>query len=445
MRVAVGLGEVPGERTIVCWDRPVEEKETMTESRQDADSEKDGEPEVTGASTDGGNDKDPEVALPPDTEEETKKFYVGFSNRAKGDRGRQQPSPLSIRNVAVRPVPDDLVAKIETLQEADWQQAALDDMDDDPQRKALFQEYLEQCAKAKARALKFGLDYTAPAPPAAFLPWSQARRLQANPKEGFITGLDLMDPEEKAKVEKRKARFGEAVLESTEEKLPLEQAWDNEELVRPFRVDPDPSLWKTPGPVRFFGPPPTWVPEKVHVFSIDWAAFKQIRTNDLMQHFSVCGPTYVEWLGDLSCNIHFPDPFSAARALEHMSQALDKDLGNKGWRLGHQLVRKVANDRYGRRGTTARLLLRSATSQDVLEQRPSTWPKPPPGFSTKRVLGPGSDFPQKQGPEKRQKSAEEMMNRGLSARRRGAGGFSMEELEAERAAKRARTTQDEGT
>ena len=53
---------------------------------------------------------------------------------------------------------------------------------------------------------------------------------------------------------------------------------------------------------------------------------------------------------------------------------------------------KIKNDRFGRRGTKARILMRPATSLDILVERPSTWPNPPPGFSTKRILGPGSDY-----------------------------------------------------
>ena len=39
--------------------------------------------------------------------------------------------------------------------------------------------------------------------------------------------------------------------------------------------------------------------------------------------------------------------------------------------------------------------MRVASTLDVLDERPTTWPKPPPGFTTKRVLGPGSDFPKR--------------------------------------------------
>jgi len=288
-------------------------------------------------------------------------------------------------------------------------------------------------------------------------------------------------------------------------------------------------------------------PERIHIFSIDWAAFKQIRNDDIMSYFNMYGPSYVEWLGELSCNVVFEDKYSATRALQCLSQQLpsppsvpleedissgkkinnhtnnnsnedgvegndddkkndnnsenstkeektdnkklkeknenngdndngnsnnkdgkdghsdnnddgndndnnnenttekrkdtgnndDKDvessnnvhdnnnnnknvdtverkddgdhhrdnsssnkklkktqpsdLGKMGWRFCLTPIRKVKDDRFGRRGTTARFLVRAASSLDILVKRPSSWPKPPPGFTTKRILGPGSD------------------------------------------------------
>ena len=133
-----------------------------------------------------------------------------------------------------------------------------------------------------------------------------------------------------------------------------------------------------------------------------------------MKYFSAYSPTYIEWIGDFSANIHFQDRHTAARALKNLSQELPSppppglprddvdhpseqtaaatssgrpDLGAMGWRLGNTLIRKIANDRFGRQGTTARVLMRTATSLDFLQERPSSWMKVP-GFSTKRVLGP---------------------------------------------------------
>ena len=125
---------------------------------------------------------------------------------------------------------------------------------------------------------------------------------------------------------------------------------------------------------------------------------------------------------------------------------------------------QVSNDRYGCRGTRARLLMRLATSNDVLDDRPTEWPKPPPGFTTKRRLMPWYDFSgnRRRGrgrrDTKRRRSNERdgkrqlkweppkrdsdgnidgehpMLSKGLSS---GRDGFSMQELEAERNAKNA--------
>lgn len=115
----------------------------------------------------------------------------------------------------------------------------------------------------------------------------------------------------------------------------------------------------------------------------------------------------------------------------------------------------MTNDRYGRRGTTARVLMRVASSLDVLVDRPTHRPAPPPGFTTKRVLGPGSDFDTSEPRRKKRRKGEHRreeryqtgstpfeftgegdhpaLDRSLQSSR---GGFSVEELEAERALKR---------
>lgn len=93
--------------------------------------------------------------------------------------------------------------------------------------------------------------------------------------------------------------------------------------------------------------------------------------------------------------------------------------------------------------------MRLANTTDVLVERPKTWPKPPPGFSAKHVLGPGSDFdsePQKKKRrrvERQEYQAEQAwdpssggehpaLSRGLAS---GREGFSLEELQRERAQK----------
>ncbi|KAL7532007.1 hypothetical protein ACHAWF_003985 [Thalassiosira exigua] len=518
----------------------------------------------------------------------------------------------------------------------------------------LLAEYERERAKAKARAAKFGIEYKEPGPD-AFLKWSEARRLRANPERGFVTGIDTFSKEERAKADARKERFAreerkrkgfdpdmddvgggtadanatkkeddeEAIVEDDDDDdmdegvddvaewektkrdpLPTEQAWDNWAQVARFRVDPPPGLLSPDGAANdedaddvvetdeFVPQRATLVPAKIHVFSVDWCPFKQIRTDDLMAYFRDYGPGYVEWLGELSCNVHFGDRHSAERAMRAMSRELPSpppplskklnweppkavggeagggdemeeikerwgpngtevvkkeepiqerwgangtevmkeeepiqerwggngtevmkeeegatddevgdegkgtmeetdgslgdgadnggpapggesatgasppDLGGMGWRFCKWTVRKVSDDRYGRRGTRARVLMRPATSLDVLDDRPTEWPKPPPGFTTRRVLMPWHDFSGRRRPERRR--GDGGGRREAKRRRRGGGrrshgrndrsgddyagkehpslskglrsgrsGFSVEELEAERNAKNA--------
>lgn len=236
----------------------------------------------------------------------------------------------------------------------------------------LLRDYEEECRKAQARAKKFGISYTDPSPE-TFMKWSEARRLRANPSQGFATGFDLTTAEEEEKRRARRERFslsatnsiskgnsitaiandrkkrkaetdgteiikapeeGEGIEEEEEEPkqqtqrppLPVLQAWDNEELVREFRVDPpydinqnqaegtsqEPhqheeeendeffhvgaqTLKQTTEPANVDGAmestcaktdtaiiATTLIPEKLHIFAIDWAAFKQIRSEDIM-------------------------------------------------------------------------------------------------------------------------------------------------------------------
>lgn len=102
--------------------------------------------------------------------------------------------------------------------------------------------------------------------------------------------------------------------------------------------------------------------------------------------------------------------------------------------------------------------MRLATSIDILDDRPTEWPKPPPGFTTKRVLMPWHDF---SGKRRHGRRDNKRRRRGGGGRRnsRGSddeytgdgehpglskglrssrpGGFTVEELEAERSAKNA--------
>ncbi len=394
--------------------------------------------------------------------------YVGLGNSALGRKARD----LKVRNVRVMTVPECFDQNTGIPLTPFDPSKNVDDADEKDAQ--LWEEYRKECEKAKKRALKFGTEYKQPAPD-AFFKWSEARRLRANPDKGFITGMDILSTEEKEKARKRKARFdeedrqnkaksGEDMDEGTNAEelkgeeddvrirkpIPLEQAWDNEDLIKSMRVDPPSALFIVKDTTSNMEEvaiddsredkngdtdekEATFVPTKIHLFAIDWAAFKQIRTDDIMSFFKAYGPSYCEWLGELSCNVLFEDKYSAARALEALSRALPLEiplknqnsnndvnavasnegdqedgnnametsdsspisttnLGSMGWRLLNFPVRKTQSDRYGKRGTRSRCLVRVATSSDVLVEKPTSWPKPPPGFTTKRVLGPGSDF-----------------------------------------------------
>eukprot|EP00571_Detonula_confervacea_P015600 CAMPEP_0172308350 /NCGR_PEP_ID=MMETSP1058-20130122/8971_1 /TAXON_ID=83371 /ORGANISM="Detonula confervacea, Strain CCMP 353" /LENGTH=769 /DNA_ID=CAMNT_0013020741 /DNA_START=39 /DNA_END=2345 /DNA_ORIENTATION=+ len=531
--------------------------------------------------------------------------YVGIGNSALQRNARD----LRVRNVTVMGIPTHFGlggipieegGKFVNIMEIMGKQGAGGGEDANmPTDAELLLEYEKERTKAKARAAKFGIEYKEPAPD-AFLKWSEARRLRANPERGFITGIDTFSVSEKAKANARKERFKSEAREERKRKglddgddddgnmngdgendeameddvddvaewektkkdpLPIEQAWENWKLVKQFRVDPDGKsgndgdLAKKDGEEEakeFIPRNVVIVPTKIHIFSIDWAPFKQIRTDDLMAYFRDYGPSYVEWLGELSCNVLFEDKHSAARAFHALSQELpspppepvvnpaangdgeqpaddapgrfeafvddskettmegteaneDDDAeknsmdattndgdgnendtqkqqqqqekeeplpnyGEMGWRFCKWTVRKVSNDRYGKRGTRARVLMRLATSIDVLDDRPTEWPKPPPGFTTKRVLMPWHDFSgrrQQRGRKDTKRRRRSDGDRGGGGRRCGRGrgrddgyvsddydregdhpgltkglrsgrsGFSVEELQAERNAKNA--------
>ena len=331
-KVYVGVGSQPGQKCLAFLDLTTEDASVhptteggdgTNDPNNNNDSNaivEDSTMDASNADTNGGEGMATTTTIIKDTSNGDNLLYVGLGNAA------QQRRQIKIRHVHVTTVPSFVVQELETTTESTTMDVLMDQQDgaDDEALKA----YQEHCQKAKARAQKFGIEYKEPSL-AAVVPWSQARKLRANPQKGFITGIDVTDPEELAKQEARKSRFGVASPTSTkkreleddsadnnnadetgataeadtaagdamnahnlQESIPEIQAWDNEELVRFQRVDPPVSLWKIPPEdgettdvVDEFAmetDKPTLVPEKIHIFSIDWAAFKQIRTDDLM-------------------------------------------------------------------------------------------------------------------------------------------------------------------
>lgn len=290
-----GVGNLPGQKCLAILEASdATTKDASTIDDDAADGMEDADVKLE-ADTAAGN----ATSTPPSTE----LLYVGMGNAA------QQRRPVKIRNLHVTSVPSFVAQQLENTTEATTMEVLMDqqeDIDDEA-----LKEFQEQCRKAKLRAEKFGIEYKEPTL-ASVVPWSQARKLRANPQKGFITGIDVTDTKELTKQEARKARFGadskkreaedgdddavkkedtdDMVDTSNEESLPIAQAWDNEELVRFQRSDPPPSLWKIPQDTdaeaadefAMETDKPTFVPEKIHIFSIDWSAFKQIRSEDLM-------------------------------------------------------------------------------------------------------------------------------------------------------------------
>lgn len=95
--------------------------------------------------------------------------------------------------------------------------------------------------------------------------------------------------------------------------------------------------------------------------------------------------------------------------------------------------------------------MRVANSADVLVERPKSTSKPPPGFSTRKVLGPGSDYATEPEKKRRRMDSDRSNNdddismfdpnsgaehpglrRGLKS---GREGFSLDDLQVERARK----------
>jgi hypothetical protein len=304
-------------------------------------------------------------------------------------------------------------------------------------------------------------------------------------------------------------------------------------------------------------PPALPVKEKLHLFWLDVAAAKQLRTPDILGHFADFGPSYVEWLGETSVNVQFEDEFSAKRALKAIGQdipeppvkeeaevvqegaaevAMDEagqeggeekaaeadaeaateaateagepsaegadmadddaaaaaaaaevpkpeptpHLGELGWSFCRRAIYKRSDDKFGRKGTKCRFLLRMANTRDCLEERGDVVELKMPKFSRDVVIdgrgGTGNNGQRRDDGErdnKRRKSdgrgrrdeghyqrednfdyapqpirnqnqfsVESAMETGLSSSRGGGGGgggggFTLAEIQAERAAKAA--------
>ena len=246
--------------------------------------------------------------------------YIGLGNSSLHRHARD----LKIRNIKLTTVPETL--DLSTLHpdptfNLSGHPPSSSSSETQKYDRELLQQYHEECAKAQSRAIKYNTPIDSEPPgPDAFLKWSEARRLRANPEPGFITGIDVTSEAEALKRKRRKERFerdermrklqsGETMdtsLEGNEESmmneegdennndndennnesdymnneannnkvLPVEQAWDNIDFIREYRMDPLTDEMDVQP-----------VPEKLHLFAIDWAAFKQMRSDDIMVRY----------------------------------------------------------------------------------------------------------------------------------------------------------------
>ncbi|KAF8948076.1 hypothetical protein BGZ47_006621 [Haplosporangium gracile] len=127
---------------------------------------------------------------------------------------------------------------------------------------------------------------------------------------GFVTGFDPLSREEQAKKANRAQRFGGLPQEPSETKdETMEEAGmevDGKDFARPGNLPETPPRTST---IRL---------EAVYLYGTD-----EMSTKDVLKYFDAYGPSHVEWIDDSSCNIVFPDQFSAKRAVYF--QLVDKE------------------------------------------------------------------------------------------------------------------------
>ncbi|KAI7821165.1 hypothetical protein BC939DRAFT_455977 [Gamsiella multidivaricata] len=131
-----------------------------------------------------------------------------------------------------------------------------------------------------------------------------AQHKYASKHGGFVTGFDPLSKAEQAKKASRAQRFGAvpqseiANRDETMDEQGTSMDIDEREWVRPDNLPMTPPRTST---IRL---------EAVHLYGTD-----EMSTKDVLKYFEAYGPSHVEWIDDSSCNIIFPDQFSAKRAL----------------------------------------------------------------------------------------------------------------------------------
>ncbi|KAG0211692.1 hypothetical protein BGX28_007586 [Mortierella sp. GBA30] len=131
-----------------------------------------------------------------------------------------------------------------------------------------------------------------------------AQQRYASRSGGFVTGFDPLSKEEKAKKANRAQRFGA---------LPQAESEPKDEIMdeQGSSMDVDDGDWVRPHNLPETPPRTSTIrPEAVHLYGTD-----EMSTKDVLAYFEAYGPSHVEWIDDSSCNVVFPDVYSAKRAL----------------------------------------------------------------------------------------------------------------------------------
>ncbi|KAF9206786.1 hypothetical protein BGZ49_001837 [Haplosporangium sp. Z 27] len=143
-----------------------------------------------------------------------------------------------------------------------------------------------------------------------------AQQRYASKSGGFVTGFDPLSKEEQAKKANRAQRFGA---------LPQEQTQNNDSVMdeQEASMDVDDGDWVRPDNLPETPPRTSTIRlEAVHLYGTD-----EMSTKDVLKYFDAYGPSHVEWIDDSSCNVVFPDQFSAKRALYFQLVNRDVNFG----------------------------------------------------------------------------------------------------------------------
>ena len=233
----------------------------------------------------------------------------------------------------------------------------------------------QEAEKHRRRAERFQMEYVAPKEERVLKgveEWQKGQMERYGRKaEAFVTGIDLASPEERAKIEARRAKYGPSVPPPEGPAPGIPHADDPEEAARRAKraerfgeataasAAPEDDTMEVDTLVPPHEPPVDSEvrPEALHVYGVDL-----LNTTEILGYFTSFGPKYVEWIDDSSCNVVFADTTNATRAHVNRGKALDEEDGSvatglpRGWRRGPDFERGTLK---------VPLMYRYATAADI--------------------------------------------------------------------------------